>query len=100
MKFFKHKLIGTGLREPPIWAVFCEDRGRVVLFTKTPWGEDVADRVALRNNEDYHACLEKDEVVYNIMRLGEFKQVEPVYDKNKELVGYRYKGRTNGQKIR
>lgn len=100
MKFFKHKLVGTGFREPPIWAVFCEDRGRVVLFAKTPWGEDVADRIVIRSNEEYHTCLDKDEVVYNIMRLGDFKQVEPVYGKNKEVVGYRYKGRNNGQTLR
>lgn len=100
MKFFKHKLVGTGFREPPIWAVFCEDRGRVVLFAKTPWGEDVAERVALRNNEDYHACLNKVDVTYNIMRSNDYKEVEPVFDKNKQVQYYRYKGRNNGQKIR
>lgn len=60
----------------------------------------MADRIAIRSNEDYHTYLEKDEVVYNIMRLGDFKQVEPVYGKNKEVVGYRYKGRNNGQTLR
>lgn len=96
MRFFKHKLISTVVREPPMWAVFCEHQGRVVLFAKTPWGEDVADRIVIRSNEDYNACLDKDEVVYNIMQLGDFKQVEPVYDKHKVLVGYRYKGRKYG----
>ena len=100
MRFFKHKLVGTGFREPPMWAVFCEDRGRVVLFTKTPWGEDVADRVALRNQADYHACLNKEDAVYYIMRASDARVVEPVYDKNKEVVGYRYKGRKNGHTLR
>lgn len=91
MRFFKHKLIGTGFREPPVWAVFCEDRGRVVLFTKTPWGEDVADRVALRNNADYHACLNKEDAVYYIMRARDARVVEPVYNRKKQIIGYKHK---------
>lgn len=96
MNFFKHKLIGTGFREPPVWAVFCEHQGRVVLFAKTPWGEDVAERVAIRNQADYHACLNKEDATYYIMRSHDARVVEPVYDKNKKVVGYRYKVRKYG----